>query len=96
MRVSISFKSLVMNLLLFSGGSFNETYRVFSFASNGRKDLEYGDKVILPSSAFKEVTRLRLPFPLFFEVKNSAKPRLSQSFSLISVFLPFFFSEFFR
>lgn len=36
----------------------------------GRKDLEPGDKVILPTSAFKEISRLKLPFPLLFKVNN--------------------------
>ncbi len=30
-------------------GVFNESYKVYSFASIGRADLEHGDKLILPS-----------------------------------------------
>lgn len=32
--------------------------------------LENGDKVILPEEAFRDVSRLKLPFPLMFKVRN--------------------------
>ncbi len=35
-----------------------------------RDDLEFGDKIILPQSAFKEITRLKLPLPLVFQLHN--------------------------
>lgn len=51
-------------------GSWESTVKVNSVSSAGREDLEFGDKILLPSSAFKEVSRLRLPFPLTFQVFN--------------------------
>lgn len=39
-------------------------------ARAGRSDLEAGDKVILPTSSLKEISRLKLPFPLLFKVSN--------------------------
>ena len=41
----------------------------------GRFEYEYGDKIILPEGAFGEIKRLRLPFPLTFEVFNDKKKR---------------------
>lgn len=40
-----------------------------------KAELEYGDKIILPQSAFKQVNRLRLPFPLYFWVRSEAKAK---------------------
>eukprot|EP00943_MAST-04B_sp_MAST-4B-sp1_P001865 g1865.t1 len=52
---------------------FEATYKVFSVGSCGREDLEAGDKVILPEAAFREVSRLRLEFPLMMHVKSVKK-----------------------
>jgi hypothetical protein len=52
---------------------FEATYKVFSVGSCGRDDLEAGDKVILPEAAFREVSRLRLEFPLMMHVKSVKK-----------------------
>ena len=51
-------------------GAFDERLDVRSFASAGRPDLEAGDKLFLPAAAFREISRLRLPFPLTFRVQN--------------------------
>jgi len=51
--------------------TFEEVLSVYSVTSFGRSDLESGDKVVLPSSTFKKVTRLRLPFPLTFHAANA-------------------------
>lgn len=51
-------------------GVFDERFDCRSFASVGRSDMEAGDKLFLPSSAFKEISRLKLPFPLTFKVQN--------------------------
>ena len=32
--------------------------------------MEATDKIILPPSAFKEINRLKLPFPITFKVTN--------------------------
>jgi hypothetical protein len=52
---------------------FEATYKVFSVEAGGRGDLEAGDKIILPEEAFKEVSRLRLEFPLMMLVKSAKK-----------------------
>ena len=52
---------------------FEATYKVFSVGACGRDDLEAGDKVILPEAAFREVSRLRLEFPLMMHVKSVKK-----------------------
>lgn len=49
---------------------FDGQFRAYSHGSQGKTEYEGGDKAILPQSAFKEVSRLRLPFPLVFQVKN--------------------------
>jgi hypothetical protein len=64
-----------MSARLFPGfgsgkGTWEGIVKVNSVSSCGRDDLEFGDKVLLPASAFKEVSRLRLPFPLTFQVFN--------------------------
>ena len=51
-------------------GVFDERFDCRSFASVGRSDMEAGDKLFLPASAFKEISRLKLPFPLTFKVQN--------------------------
>lgn len=50
--------------------SLEETLAVYPVGSIGRSDLEGGDKVILPQSMFRTVSRMKLPFPLTFEVSN--------------------------
>lgn len=42
-----------------------------------RQDLECGDKVILPPSAFREIQRLRLPLPLIFGIVKGRKKQPS-------------------
>jgi hypothetical protein len=39
-------------------------------ARAGQQEMEASDKIILPPSAFKEINRLKLPFPLTFRVTN--------------------------
>jgi hypothetical protein len=51
-------------------GTFESILKVNSFATIHRTDLEAGDKVLLPASAFKEISRLRLAMPLLFQVYN--------------------------
>lgn len=42
-------------------------------APAGRPDLEFGDKVILPQDAFREISALKLPYPLTFEIQNERR-----------------------
>ncbi len=51
-------------------GTFSGDFTVHTLASAGHGDMEAGDKVILPQSALKEITRLKLPFPLTFRVTS--------------------------
>eukprot|EP01138_Halocafeteria_seosinensis_P014914 gb/GECG01015224.1/.p1 GENE.gb/GECG01015224.1/~~gb/GECG01015224.1/.p1 ORF type:complete len:591 (+),score=98.17 gb/GECG01015224.1/:1-1773(+) len=53
--------------------NFSATYEVRSLDQFNRDDLEVGDKIILPQSAFKEIKRLGLPLPLVFEVENARR-----------------------
>ena len=55
---------------------FEATYKVFSVEAGGRGDLEAGDKIILPEEAFKEVSRLRLEFPLMMLVKSASHQKI--------------------
>jgi len=49
---------------------FKQSYKVFSFKSINRQDLNAGDKIILPERSLKEIKRLRLPFPFVFEIRR--------------------------
>jgi len=54
------------------------TFRAFSMAVLGRSSLEIGDKIIMPTAALQSINRLRLPFPLLFEVRKFGKASSSQ------------------
>lgn len=45
--------------------------------------MEAGDKIFLPQSAFKEINRLKLPFPLTFRVHNE-RLKTANTVSLLS------------
>ena len=51
-------------------GTFTADYTVQTLSSSGRADMEAGDKIILPQSALRDITRLKLPFPLIFRVMS--------------------------
>jgi ubiquitin fusion degradation protein 1 len=51
--------------------TLHSTHRPAVFT--GRIEYEYGDKIIMPESAFAYIKALRLPFPLTFEVFNDKK-----------------------
>ena len=53
--------------------AFEATYKCYSVAAAGRDDLENGDKILLPEKAFREVSRLRLQFPLTMMARNARK-----------------------
>eukprot|EP00484_Ammonia_sp_Unknown_P018099 CAMPEP_0197028246 /NCGR_PEP_ID=MMETSP1384-20130603/7975_1 /TAXON_ID=29189 /ORGANISM="Ammonia sp." /LENGTH=838 /DNA_ID=CAMNT_0042457217 /DNA_START=21 /DNA_END=2534 /DNA_ORIENTATION=+ len=59
--------------------AFVGTFRAFSMAVLGRSSLEIGDKIILPQQTLQSINRLRLPFPLIFEVRKYDKLSSSQS-----------------
>jgi hypothetical protein len=51
-------------------GTYTGDFVVQSLAAAGHAEMEVGDKIILPQSVLKEVTRLKLPFPLTFRVTS--------------------------
>ena len=53
--------------------AFEATYKCYSVAAAGRDDLENGDKILMPEKAFREVSRLRLQFPITFTARNTKK-----------------------
>ena len=53
--------------------AFESTYKCYSVAAAGREDLENGDKILMPEKAFREVSRLRLQFPLTMMARNARK-----------------------
>mmetsp|Transcript_2461 Transcript_2461/g.8247 ORF Transcript_2461/g.8247 Transcript_2461/m.8247 type:complete len:297 (+) Transcript_2461:108-998(+) len=53
---------------------FDEQYHCFSGAFADKPNLEEGDKVLLPSSAFEQLARLQIEYPMLFELR-SAKGR---------------------
>ena len=57
---------------------FVATYECYPFAYCGREDAEMGNRIVLPQDALREITRLKLPFPLFFAL-NPTKKKLSPS-----------------
>lgn len=59
--------------MLFGGvhESFDEQYHCFSGAFADKPQLEEGDKVVLPSSAFEQLARLQIEYPMLFEVRSS-------------------------
>jgi hypothetical protein len=51
-------------------GTYTNDFTVQSLISAGHGEMEAGDKIILPQSALKDITRLKLPFPLTFRVTS--------------------------
>ncbi|ETO19768.1 hypothetical protein RFI_17462, partial [Reticulomyxa filosa] len=48
------------------------TFQVRTVNEISRSDLNKGDKIVLPASALTSIQRLRLPFPLIFEIRPSS------------------------
>lgn len=59
----------------FGAGSreFSEQYHCFSGAFADKAHLEEGDKILLPTSAFEQLARLQIEYPMLFELKNGEK-----------------------
>jgi len=56
---------------------FNQTYRCYSVAMLGppkSTQLESGGKIILPASALDLLARLRIEYPMLFELSKSSQP----------------------
>lgn len=60
--------------------AYVETFNVYSMAALEREELEIGDKIILPQSALSAINRLRLPFPLIFEIRPFKRKHYKSSY----------------
>merc|ERR1719482_899169 len=50
---------------------FDEQYHCFSGAFADKPQLEEGDKVLLPTSAFEQLARLQIEYPMLFELRSA-------------------------
>lgn len=55
-----------------STGQFVQKFQAYppSFMETDRKQVEEGDKIIMPTSCLEMLARLRISYPMLFEVKN--------------------------
>ena len=51
-------------------GTYTADFTCSSYASQGKHDMELGDKIILPASALKDILKLKLSLPLQFRVTS--------------------------
>lgn len=51
--------------------TFDEQYHCFSGAFADKPQLEEGDKILLPTSAFEQLARLQVEYPMLFELRTS-------------------------
>jgi len=49
----------------------SDRYHCFSGAFADKPQLEEGDKVLLPSSAFEQLARLQIEYPMLFELRSA-------------------------
>lgn len=49
---------------------FEECYQCYSMAVSGR-DLEAGDKILLPQSALETLARMNVEYPMLFQLRNT-------------------------
>jgi len=64
------------------GRPFNNQYKCFSVAllpGNERSDVERGGKIIMPSSALDQLTRLNIVYPMLFKLTNKKTKRETHS-----------------
>ena len=54
---------------------FEQKYSVLSVAMCGRDNLEEGDKILLPPSAFETLSRMEVDYPMLFQMTNEAVGR---------------------
>lgn len=54
-------------------GAFQHTFKCHSMAVLGKPDLENGGKIILPASALEMLARLRIEYPMLFEISHPTK-----------------------
>ncbi|GAB0088321.1 Ubiquitin fusion degradation protein 1 homolog [Sergentomyia squamirostris] len=61
---------------------FNNHYRCYSVSmlpGNERHDVEKGGKIIMPSSALDQLTRLNVEYPMLFKLTNKKKDRVTHA-----------------
>ena len=54
---------------------FEKKYSVLSVAMSGRENLEEGDKILLPPSAFEQLSRMEVDYPMLFRISNDSLGR---------------------
>ena len=50
--------------------TFDEQYHCYSASFVNKDYIENGDKIILPSSAFEELARMNIEYPMLFEIRS--------------------------
>ena len=48
--------------------TFDEQYHCYSGSFVNKNNIENGDKIILPSSAFEQLARLNIEYPMLFQI----------------------------
>lgn len=59
-----------------SNRTFHESFLCSSTAFAG-KDVNEGDKIFLPPSAFEKLAKMNIEYPMLFEVTNPASGRVT-------------------
>ena len=54
---------------------FDEQYHCYSGAFADKPQLEGGDKILLPASAFEQLARLQISYPMLFELRTQSGKR---------------------
>jgi ubiquitin fusion degradation protein 1 len=55
--------------------TFENYYQCYSMAIVNKSNLDDGDKILLPPSALEVLSRMRVDFPMLFEIKNEQNDR---------------------
>ncbi|KAJ3216038.1 ubiquitin fusion degradation protein [Dinochytrium kinnereticum] len=61
---------------------FNEYYRAYSMAmmhGAEREDVNFGGKILLPSSALAKLATLNIAYPMLFELTNESQQKVSHA-----------------
>mmetsp|Transcript_20258 Transcript_20258/g.47472 ORF Transcript_20258/g.47472 Transcript_20258/m.47472 type:complete len:412 (-) Transcript_20258:172-1407(-) len=58
---------------------FEEQYHCYSVAYADKPDLEKGDKILLPPSAFDTLARLQVDYPMLFKLSSSVDNKITHS-----------------
>jgi ubiquitin fusion degradation protein 1 len=61
---------------------FDEYYRCYPtvmLPGHERDHLNYGGKIVMPTSALDKLTRLHITYPMLFELHNGQKQRMTHA-----------------